>query len=263
MVTLTLVDGGQGDADLTVNGVIQVAPGGAGTSVAPAVLTDGDCDGPDDSVESDPLNNSGDGNGDSIQDDIESYVASMPDVNGDYISLETDPAMNLGNVHESDRTRLFSRASSAPLVSFNFPSGFIEFSVSNVVPGGAADVRLILPVGTPADHLYTLGPDTGNLTEHWYDFSYDGATGTGMEINGNIMTLHLVDGGRGDRDRSSNGTIYMAVAPAVAIATSSGSSGGGCTLSPGAGNSRKAGAWLLMLMLGSCWWLVRRRFSVQ
>ncbi len=36
------------------------------------------------------------------------------------------------------------------------------------------------------------------LITHWYKFDYDELTDTGAEINGNLITLHYVDGERGD-----------------------------------------------------------------
>ncbi len=270
VVTLSLVDGGAGDADMTQNGVIEVAPGGPASSVAAASLADSDCDGVNDSVESDPLNNAGDGNGDGTQDDVQTNVASLPDGNGDYLTLETvNPELELGGVHESNGNRLFVRASPVPLSNFNFPSGFLEFSVSNVIPGGSADVMLTLPVATPADRLFALGPDTGSLAEHWYEFTDDAATGTGMQQSMNTMTLHLVDGGRGDRDRRKNGIIYFAAAPAVQIPNSNaggGGGGGGCSLATGAVTCRKAGAWWLLLVLGmraTIRRIMRRRPTLQ
>jgi hypothetical protein len=223
-----------------------------------------------DSVESDPLNNAGDGNGDGTQDDVQTNVASLPDGNGDYLTLETvNPELELGGVHESNGNRLFVRASPVPLSNFNFPSGFLEFSVSNVIPGGSADVMLTLPVATPADRLFALGPDTGSLAEHWYEFTDDAATGTGMQQSMNTMTLHLVDGGRGDRDRRKNGIIYFAAAPAVQIPNSNaggGGGGGGCSLATGAVTCRKAGAWWLLLVLGmraTIRRIMRRRPTLQ
>ena len=39
-----------------------------------------------------------------------------------------------------------------------------------------------------------MTPD--NITPHWYEFMYDNQTGA--IINGNTITLHFVDGLRGD-----------------------------------------------------------------
>jgi hypothetical protein len=49
------------------------------------------------------------------------------------------------------------------------------------------------------------GPTPDNPTPHWYDFMWDGTTGA--VITGNTITLHFVDGQRGDDDIQANGTI--------------------------------------------------------
>ena len=50
---------------------------------------------------------------------------------------------------------------------------------------------------------------------HWYEFAYDGTTGA--EIAGNLITLHFVDGLRGDDDlNGTNGTVVDIGAPSVA-----------------------------------------------
>src|SRR5262249_32298037 len=50
----------------------------------------------------------------------------------------------------------------------------------------------------------------GNL--HWYEFLYDNSTGA--EVRGNRITLHFVDGQRGDDDRTVNGVIVEPGGPA-------------------------------------------------
>ena len=71
----------------------------------------------------------------------------------------------------------------------------------------------IFPVGTTFDTYYKYGPTPNNTTNHWYEFLYDGQTGA--EISGNVITLHFVDGKRGDDDLTANGIIVDVGAPAV------------------------------------------------
>ena len=52
---------------------------------------------------------------------------------------------------------------------------------------------------------FKYGPTPDNSEAHWYEYLYDGETGA--EINGNVVTLHLVDGKRGDSDLVVNGAI--------------------------------------------------------
>src|SRR5205809_5610603 len=80
------------------------------------------------------------------------------------------------------------------------PSGFFGLEVRGVARGGYATVQMSLADGAP-DVYYKQDPKTGQLTE----FRYDGLTGA--EITGNVVTLHLQDGGRGDFDGRRNGVI--------------------------------------------------------
>ena len=62
--------------------------------------------------------------------------------------------------------------------------------------GEAVVVRLYLPSDPFVETYYKYGRTSLVPVSHWYDFRYDGTTGA--EINGNVLTLHFVDGGRGD-----------------------------------------------------------------
>jgi cyclophilin family peptidyl-prolyl cis-trans isomerase len=250
VVTLHMQDGGWGDADMTADGVVTVAPGGAASSVAPVVLSDSDCDGASDSVENAPANANGDGNGDAVPDSTQSGVASLTDINGRYVTIEAmTSSLNIERVTPSNGQSLFlANSNVAALAGLNLPAGFLEFGISNVVPGGAARIKIKLPSGSAIGKFIVLGPDTGNPAWHWYDFTPDAASGTGAAASLNEVTLDLVDGGRGDADRVVNGVINVNGAPAEVFATTTGG-GGGCALTEGDGTSRKAGAWLLLLLL--------------
>ena len=64
------------------------------------------------------------------------------------------------------------------------------------------------------DMYYKFGRTPENPVDHWYEFLYDGETGA--EINGNVITLHFVDGKRGDDDLdSTNGVIVDPGGPAL------------------------------------------------
>jgi hypothetical protein len=58
-----------------------------------------------------------------------------------------------------------------------------------------------------------MTPD--NDIPHWYEFLFDGTTGA--EINENIITLHFVDGSRGDNDITTNGIIIDPSGPGIDI----------------------------------------------
>jgi hypothetical protein len=81
------------------------------------------------------------------------------------------------------------------------PLGMFDFKVHDVAPGGAATVRVILPAGFNAPNWLIQDPRTGWLQR----FDFNGATGA--QISGNVVTLHFVDGGRGDADGIANGVI--------------------------------------------------------
>ncbi len=96
----------------------------------------------------------------------------------------------------------------------DFPYEFFDFSVENVSVGGTTTVTLYLPEGESPDTYYKYGPTPGNTTDHWYEFMYDSQTGA--QINENEITLHFVDGLRGDDDLTQNGTVEDEGAPAFA-----------------------------------------------
>ncbi len=121
----------------------------------------------------------------------------------------------------------------------DFPYGFFEFALDGVQPGAATTVTVDLPEGESQDTYYKYGPTADNPSNHWYEFLYDGRTGA--EINGNQITLHFVDGQRGDDDLAANGIITDIGGPGVTVvspetgpndpplsADSAGGGGGGC-----------------------------------
>ncbi len=93
------------------------------------------------------------------------------------------------------------RAHAAPQQSgASFPYGWFSFEIGNVTPGGSATVRMTLPEGAAPSGYFKQ--DIGG---HLSRFDFDGSTGA--EIAGNVVTLHYVDGGRGDDDGLANGVI--------------------------------------------------------
>jgi hypothetical protein len=103
----------------------------------------------------------------------------------------------------------------------NFPFGFVDFVISGVAPGGTAD--LVISGLDPASitDYFKYGATPANSSPHWYNFLFgvptdgDSAVGTGMEIVGGDIVLHLKDGGRGDDDLALNGVIYDIGGPAT------------------------------------------------
>src|SRR5205085_12595729 len=81
------------------------------------------------------------------------------------------------------------------------PLGLFGFEVHGVTPGGTASVRLTLPAGVSAAAYLKEDPATGSLER----FDFDGTTGA--VIDGSVVTLYLIDGGRGDADGRADGVI--------------------------------------------------------
>ncbi|NOY52480.1 MAG: hypothetical protein GXP58_02540 [Deltaproteobacteria bacterium] len=142
------------------------------------------------------------------------------------------------------------KPASGPSSNTTFPYGLFSFKVNKVGSGQGTTVTIYLPSDTTVNAYYMYGPTPDNTSDHWYKFSYDGTTGA--EISGHTITLHFVDGKRGDDDLTADGVITDAGGPAVeAGGLSTGSSGGGggggggCALRQGA----PAGPDLVFLLL--------------
>jgi hypothetical protein len=135
------------------------------------------------------------------------------------------------------------------MAGLNFLHGFLEFEVSNAASGAAVSVTVILPEGETPVTYFKYGPTPGNPDPHWYEFLYDGETGA--EIKDNVITLHFVDGKRGDSDLdATNGVISDPGGPAVnAPVTGAADSGGGCSLGGGDARPARAGAWVLLVLM--------------
>lgn len=246
-VKLNIVDGGRGDADMQQNGVVLVAPGGPAFTVQSADLDDDDCDGLLDSVE-DAAPNGGDGNNDGIQDRLQVNIASLADIRESRVTVATPPGTFLSSLRFTRGSDFLAQAEPPDqLNGLNFAHGFLEFEVANLVQGGSVEIRVILPDGEAPVSYYKYGPTPGNPENHLYEFVYDGETGA--EFNDNAVTLHLVDGKRGDADLTANGIIVDPGAPALQaeITGPDDGGGGGCTVAGQERRSTQAGVWWLLL----------------
>ncbi len=142
-----------------------------------------------------------DGNGDGTSDSQQGDVASFHTTTGDYVTLVSLEGMYLTDVQAVDNP--------SPTDTPEYletPFGFIGFTITGLAPeGGAVTVQLYLPTGTTVNTYYKYGMTPDNAIPHWYEFLFDGTTGA--EISENIITLHFVDGNRGDNDCIANGII--------------------------------------------------------
>ena len=257
VITLNYVDGKRGDTDLNnANGIV-VAPSG------PARNLNGDQDGIADEIEEGAPNN-GDGNNDGIADSLQSHVASLPDIRNSYVTLEVDQAHTLRSLNFTEGTNFLAAAEPLSMLNrLNFVYGFLSFEVAGVANGGNADVRIIFPEGEKPVKFFKFGPTPDNPVDHLYEFDFDGETGA--EFNGNEVTLHFVDGKRGDSDLAANGVITDPGTPALRAQNSGsgGGGGGGCSLQPEGTRAGQAGAWWLLAGMACLFVAGRRRCRRQ
>ncbi|MCC7084995.1 MAG: putative Ig domain-containing protein [Pirellulales bacterium] len=141
-------------------------------------------------------------------------IVTLPNPTGGTIQLQSPFGTSLA-------ASISPSSGVAPPIGIQFPWGFLSFTVSGVAAGAAADVTISgLDVAQITDY-YKDGSTPANATPHWYDFLFgtptdgDSAIGTGMEIVGSNLVLHLIDGGRGDDDSALNGVISDIGGPAV------------------------------------------------
>jgi cyclophilin family peptidyl-prolyl cis-trans isomerase len=242
VITLNFLDGKRGDGDLdNSNGAIVMSPGGA------ASCEDADSDCIPDSVE-DAAPNGGDGNGDKVPDSAQGNIVSFPNtINGQYVTLVTTPPLVFQSA--GDQSSLLFTTPSKAIQALNFTNGLFGFSVTrpNTNDAGAVTVEVILPEGTKPTTYYQYGPTPDDPMPHWYEFLYDKETGA--EIDGNHVTLHFVDGKRGDADLTVNGTVADPGAPAQKAKISGGGGGGGCSAIAGTGYRTPDGAWWILVAL--------------
>lgn len=172
-------------------------------------LDDSDCRLPDEDGVSDAIENGvpngGDGNGDGTPDSQQAHVTSLPNAaTGTYVTLSAPAGTALANV-----------AASAPAANppAGFPLGVVSFTVTGLTPGAAVTVTLKDHSGTTFAKYYKYGPEPLFTGDHWYEFAFDGTTGAVLAPG--TVTLHLVDGQRGDADLAADGSIRDPGGPAL------------------------------------------------
>jgi hypothetical protein len=85
--------------------------------------------------------------------------------------------------------------------------GALGYEVSGLEPGSSLNVKLYLPPGSEPTKLYK-----------YFEGQYFDVTSLGT-FSGNSVTLHLTDGGAGDADFETNGTIVDPVVPVRVVAS--------------------------------------------
>ncbi len=130
----------------------------------------------------------------------------------DLVSLVGQVTVNSGNCSFNAVPNILTEAQMPEQDrAFDYPFDLVEFNIFGCP--ATNDVTLTFTVGTPPGTPANLsglvyrkyGPTPGNASPHWYNFMYNGQTGA--EISGNVVTLHFIDGQRGDDDLTANGTI--------------------------------------------------------
>ena len=194
-------------------------------------LPDGEEQGPDRN------NPNYDGNGDGIADYLQGNVASFHTYNNqNYITIASPSGTTIRNCKAVNKPSV----SNSPQ-NVDFAHGFFGFSIDGTDPGGASTATMYFPAGETFNTYYKYGPTPDNPINHWYEFLHEGQTGA--NFNGNVITLHFVDGIRGDDDLTTNGIISDIGAPGVILDSGdgggngsqvvggSGGGGGGCFIS--------------------------------
>jgi hypothetical protein len=110
-----------------------------------------------------------------------------------------------------------------------FPVGFFSYQLITA-PGGAATLEIILPPGVIVNDFWKYGPTAdvvsphGSHPAHWYPFLYSLPSQTGAEfstrvvpdpryvnatVQVEVVTLHFIDGQRGDDDLTANDVVDL------------------------------------------------------
>lgn len=199
--------------------------------------------------------NDGDGNQDGIPDNLQNNVASLPDADGNYVAITSPDGTTLRGVSvSSESPAAGGSVPDTPVsgASVTFKKGFFSFAVEGVPVSGTVAVKLYFQTEQPENSYFKYGWLPGEralrVPEHWYLFDFKEDSGTGATFNGNIITLYLTDGGRGDSSQGDDGgRIVDPGGPAVVALTDVGS-GGGCTMRRG--GTGVNGSDLVLLLAG-------------
>lgn len=197
---------------------------------------DSDSDGLEDCIDNAPYNpnpdqtdSDGDGVGDVAETDDTvndpSVASLLVNYGQDRVTVSTDV-----NSLEDVYTLATDQVGDLPS-GVTFPFDLFGFAVTGFGAGNPTTVTINLPDGEEPTTYWKYGPTPLDGTDHWYEFLYDGTTGA--ELDGNVITLHFVDGERGDHDLTADGIIDDPGGPAF-VSTGGGGSSSTCFIATAA-----------------------------
>ena len=189
---------------------------------------DSDSDGLEDCIDNAPYNpnpdqtdSDGDGVGDVAETDDTvndpSVASLLVNYGQDRVTVSTDVNNSLEDVYTLATDQVGDLPSGV-----TFPFDLFGFAVTGFGAGNPTTVTINLPDGEAPTTYWKYGPTPLDGTDHWYEFLYNGTTGA--ELDGNVITLHFVDGERGDHDLAEDGIIDDPGGPAFVSNGGGGSS---------------------------------------
>jgi hypothetical protein len=154
-----------------------------------------------------------DGNGDGVIDASQDHVVSVHTHDGQYYVTFAGPDGKLFDQF----TPIDNPSPDTAPAEMLFPLGLFEFEITGLEFGEEFTVDIHLPDGVTPSHFFMWAATVDEGSAHWYEFDYDGTTGA--VLNGNIVTLHLKNGSRGDDDLGTNdNTLTLRGGPAISTA---------------------------------------------
>jgi hypothetical protein len=149
-----------------------------------------------------------DGNSDGQADAKQKTVISGHSIEG--TSYLTFSISDQGSFEQFDASAVTSAISPPP--DEVFPYALFNLDINLIQNGSKTILTIYLPEGYTVDTVFLRGPTPDAPNDHWYSFDFDGETG--VQIDGRIITMHFVDGRRGDYDLTSNGVVSAFIGPA-------------------------------------------------
>ena len=146
----------------------------------------------------------------SVTSATQSGGGSVPDAHGRPVSL-------LSSIGAIGNLQLMAMPANAP-AGIQYPNGFFSYNVTGLPLGGTAQVTFTLPAAGANAYVKCAHGTCVRVPD------------VQLTINGNTLTLAMVDGGPFDEDGVANGTIVDPGAPAIVTTTTTVSSGGGGAL---------------------------------